>query len=243
MNIIKLDATASTNTYLKDLLSTTDLINFTVVSTENQYAGKGQRGAVWNAEVGTNLTFSVLVKDCVSTIEEIFCLNIVTALAVKSAIKKMLNVELDIKWPNDILAVNSKLGGILIENIFKADGKIVSIVGIGINVNQTVFNSLNKATSLAKLIGHQLDKDQLLVGVVEQLICYCHRLREGEESQLWEEYLCQLYRKGQPSVFELPSGKRFMGIIEGVSPYGHLEVRCEDDSLFTFGVKEVKLLY
>ncbi|MTG97991.1 biotin--[acetyl-CoA-carboxylase] ligase [Myroides albus] len=243
MNVIKLDATASTNTYLKDLLTSYDLDNFTVVSTENQFAGRGQRGEVWSSEVGSNLTFSVLVRDFLFEVEDVFCLNIIAALAVRSAVKKIFTLELDVKWPNDILSVNRKVGGILIENIFKAEGAITSIVGIGLNVNQVQFTDLIKATSLALLLGSQIDKDALMLKVVEELEMYCQRLQKGEKENLWQEYLDVLYRKGVPSAFELPTGKRFMGIIIGVSMYGFLQVKLEDDSVEEFGVKEIKLLY
>ena len=89
MNIIKLNATASTNTFLKELAIGTNLENLTVVTTQNQFQGKGQRGNGWQSEDGKNLTFSVFVKDFVSRHDDLFLLNIVVPLCVLKALKKI----------------------------------------------------------------------------------------------------------------------------------------------------------
>ena len=65
-----------------------------------------------------------------------FTLNIMVALSVVEALKLVSNLNFVIKWPNDILAENKKIGGILIENTFKNSGEVQSIIGIGLNVNQ-----------------------------------------------------------------------------------------------------------
>lgn len=162
MNIIKLDATASTNAYLRTMLTSFDLENFTTIVTENQFAGQGQRGSVWVSEAGSNLTFSVLMKSDSKAIQRIFDLNVMVALCVAITLKKITNLPFFIKWPNDILSVNKKISGILIENSIKANGEIHSIVGIGINVNQKQFPALSKASSLALLTGESWNKDSLL---------------------------------------------------------------------------------
>ncbi|MEY4037832.1 MAG: hypothetical protein RIR67_142, partial [Bacteroidota bacterium] len=169
MKLIKLDAIDSTNEFLKGLSNKEDLENFTVVTAENQTKGKGQMGAVWNSEVGKNLIMSVLVKDFLSEINEIFNLNIAVATAVITALKKQNIPNLSIKWPNDILSANKKIGGILIENSIKSDGTILSIVGLGLNVNQTNFEGLPKASSLAVVMEHELNKEELLSAIVTQL--------------------------------------------------------------------------
>ncbi|WP_010254819.1 biotin--[acetyl-CoA-carboxylase] ligase [Myroides injenensis] len=243
MNIIKLDATASTNTYLKELSTSCNLENFTVVIAEYQFQGRGQRGSVWEVKPGMNLTFSVLIRDFLQAADEVFDLNIVVALSVYSALKKMYNISFSIKWPNDILAVNKKIGGILIENILKAQGDVLSIVGIGLNVNQKEFGNNKQASSLSILLNKELDKEEIAMNILFELHLYCQRLKRGEKQQIWKEYFDALFRLDVASVFELPSGERFMGIIKGVSSFGQLQIQLEDDSIKEFGVKEVKLLY
>lgn len=243
MNIIKLDAIGSTNTYLKEILTHSNLENFTVVVTENQFQGKGQRGSVWKGEVGSSLTFSVLVKELLETPEHVFDLNILVALSVYSSLKKLYNLPFSIKWPNDILSYNKKIGGILIENIIKASGETLSIVGIGINANQENFDHLPQATSLFKLCGDKVNKDELMHSILESLTVYCQKYLASGSTFIWEEYHRSLYRINVPSVFELPSAIRFMGIILGVTKNGLLSVKKEDDSVALFDIKQVKLLY
>ncbi|MCC9041351.1 biotin--[acetyl-CoA-carboxylase] ligase [Myroides sp. M-43] len=243
MNIIKLDAIGSTNTYLKKILTESNLDNLTVVVAENQFHGKGQRGSVWESEVGSSLTFSVLVKDLLVSPERVFDLNILVALSVYSSLKNLLGLTFSVKWPNDIMSYNKKVGGILIENIIKANGETLSIVGIGINVNQQNLDDLPQATSLYRISGQKWDKDLLMHTILEYLDSYCQKYLTNGSSFVWEEYHKVLYRIGIPSVFELPSGVRFMGIIKGVNKHGMLEIQKEDDTIEIFDIKQVKMLY
>ena len=243
MNIIKLDATASTNTYLRELLTTCDLENFTVVVAENQFAGKGQRGGNWVSEAGSNLTFSVLLKSSPASIQGVFDLNIMIALAVLRSLKKMYDLPFFIKWPNDILSCSKKIGGILIENILKSHGEVWSIVGIGINVNQKNFPLLSKASSLSVLLEHPVDKETLLTALLQELKVGYQQMQQGDVTLLWQEYKDNLFRKDVVSTFELPQGQRFMGIIRDVTPYGNLVVEVEEGALKSFALKEVQLLY
>ncbi|WP_413512800.1 biotin--[acetyl-CoA-carboxylase] ligase [Myroides odoratus] len=243
MNIIKLDATASTNTYLRQMLTTCDLENFTTIVTENQFAGKGQRGENWISEAGSNLTFSVLLKNKPHTIQSIFDLNIMVALCVARTLKKILNLPFFIKWPNDILSYNKKICGILIENVIKASGEVVSIVGIGVNVNQQMFTQMSKASSLAVLTGEIWDKDVLLQEFLKELTLGYEALCQGETPALWKGFKELLYRKNVVSVFELPEGQRFNGIIRDVTANGKLVVETEEQKRLEFALKEVRLLY
>src|SRR3970282_291011 len=144
-----LDAIDSTNEFLKGLSNGQLLENFTVVTAENQTKGKGQMGSVWDSEVGKNLTMSVFIKDSLSDVNQIFKLNVGVVLAVVQALETFNIPNLMVKWPNDIMSYNFKIGGILIENSIKSDGTVHSIVGLGINVNQVNFENLPKASSLA----------------------------------------------------------------------------------------------
>ena len=169
MKLIKLDAIDSTNEFLKGLSNKQELENFTVVTAENQTKGKGQMGAVWASEAGKNLIMSVLVKGFLSDICEIYNLNIAVSLAVINVLETSKIPGLSIKWPNDILSYNKKIGGILIENSIKSDGKIISIVGLGLNVNQTNFENLPKASSLAVICNAQFDKEELLFSIMDKI--------------------------------------------------------------------------
>jgi BirA family biotin operon repressor/biotin-[acetyl-CoA-carboxylase] ligase len=242
MKLIKLNAIDSTNEFLKGLSNKEDLENFTVVTAENQTKGKGQMGAVWNSEVGKNLIMSVLVKDFLSEINEIFNLNIAVATAVITALKKQNIPNLSIKWPNDILSANKKIGGILIENSIKSDGTILSIVGLGLNVNQTNFEGLPKASSLAVVMEHELNKEELLSAIVTQLEANVEESKQNPTS-LRQQFVDLLFKKGEPMPFTNQKEEKFMGIIHGISPVGRLQVLLEDDSVAEFDIKEIQMLY
>ncbi|MNQ07905.1 Bifunctional ligase/repressor BirA [compost metagenome] len=242
MKLIKLDAIDSTNEFLKGLSNKEELENFTVVTTENQTKGKGQMGSVWNSEVGKNLIMSVLVKDYLFDINQIFNLNIAVSLAVIDTLETMNIPDLSIKWPNDIMSYNKKIGGILIENSIKSEETIVSIVGLGLNVNQTNFENLPKASSLALLCNTYFNKEELLLMIIENLKKKLALWKQFSD-QFWREYTDKLFRKGVPMAFSNQNNQNFMGIIQGVSSIGKLQILLEDDSVAEFDVKEIAMLY
>ena len=166
MKLIKLDAIDSTNEFLKGLSNRQEIQNFTVVTAQTQLKGKGQMGSKWDSQSGKNLIMSVLVKDFLFDNETVFNLNVVISLAVIRSLKNYNIPELSVKWPNDIMSANKKIGGILIENSIKGDGTITSIVGLGLNVNQTEFENLPRASSLALICNANFDKEEILFSIV-----------------------------------------------------------------------------
>lgn len=242
MRRIKLDAIGSTNDFLKELSGSQTVENFTVVTAENQTKGKGQMGSVWNSEIGKNLIVSVLVRDFVFETPYIFHLNIAFSVAVLQALQSLEVPQMSIKWPNDILSGNKKIGGILIENSFKSDGTIISVAGLGLNVNQTHFENLPKASSLALVCNTIFDKEEILTAIIAN---FETNVKEWPEQihLLWEIYQNSLFKKGNPMPFEHQNGQQFMGIIQGVSQQGKLQVLLENDSVEEFSVKEISMLY
>jgi BirA family biotin operon repressor/biotin-[acetyl-CoA-carboxylase] ligase len=242
MQLIKLDAIDSTNDFLKGLASNQILENFTVVTAENQTKGKGQMGAIWNSEPGKNLIMSVLVTNFVVDINQLFDINIVVSVSVIQVLQDLNIPELSIKWPNDIMSYNKKIGGILIENSIKSDGSINSIVGLGLNVNQINFENLPKASSLAVICNTTFDKEEILLKIVENLEQNVE-LWFHNSDYFWSFFANKLFKKGIPMPFEDQNKQNFMGIIQGVSPIGKLEILLEDDSISEFDIKEILMLY
>jgi BirA family biotin operon repressor/biotin-[acetyl-CoA-carboxylase] ligase len=242
MKLIKLDAIDSTNEFLKGLSNKEELENFTVVTAENQTKGKGQMGSIWNTEAGKNLIMSVLVRDYLFDINQIFNLNIAVSLAVIDTLEVMNIPDLSIKWPNDIMSYNKKIGGILIENSIRSEETIVSIVGLGLNVNQTIFENLPKASSLALLCNTYFNKEELLLMIIENLKKKLE-LWSQFSGRFWREYTDKLFRKGIPMAFSNQNDQNFMGIIQGVSSIGKLQILLEDDSVAEFDIKEITMLY
>ncbi len=242
MNIIKLNATNSTNDYLKDLMRKQFVDNFTIVIANNQEKGRGQRDAEWFSESGKNLTFSILIRDLIMSPTELFSLNIAVALSVFEALNLLTRKNIAVKWPNDIMADNRKIAGILIENAIQQNGEIYSVIGIGLNVNQINFNSAKKITSLKLIENVDFNLDKVLNLVVENLKQNISLIRSNEKV-LWNKYLENLFKKEIPTTFEDENQEKFMGIIKGVSSIGQLQVLLEDDSIKNYGVKEIKMLY
>jgi len=242
MRLIKLDAIDSTNDFLKRLSGSENVENFTVVTAENQTRGKGQMGNVWNSETGKNLIMSVLVKNFVSDAGSIFNLNIAFSVAVIESLKSVSIPQLSIKWPNDILSGNKKIGGILIESIFKSDAQIQSILGLGLNVNQTNFENLPKASSLALVCKVDFDKMLLLDLIAKNLQNKIENWTNSSDFYRLEYERC-LFKIGVAMAFQSPDGTPFMGIIMGVSPDGKLLVQLENNGISDFGIKEIQLLY
>ncbi|WP_374172391.1 biotin--[acetyl-CoA-carboxylase] ligase [Flavobacterium tructae] len=242
MKLIKLDAIDSTNDFLKSLSSQDELENFTVVTAENQTKGKGQMGAKWQSEVGKNLIMSVLVRDFVFNNEHVFNLSLIVSLSVIEVLKSLNIPDLSIKWPNDIMSYNKKIGGILIENTLKSDGRIVSVVGLGLNVNQTNFDELPNASSLAVISGSSFEKELLPYLIVEKMKEMIG-VWEVNSKNLWSVYFNSLFRKGVPMPFKNLENQNFMGIIQGVSPVGRIQILLEDDSVSEFDIKEIQMLY
>lgn len=243
MRIIKLNAIDSTNSFLRQL-STEELVDdFTVVVTEHQSNGRGQMGTQWESQNGKNLMFSVFKDVSGLDIASHFYLSMAVSLGVFEALKTFQISGLKIKWPNDILSEQQKLCGVLIENVIKQNQLQSSIIGIGINVNQTIFENLPNAASMQLISGKHFDRDQVLHEVLEQLKYYFSLLDSKSYDVLKHAYEINLFRKDKPSTFKDKEGDLFSGYIKGVSDSGHLNVLVEDDIMKSFDLKDVQLLF
>lgn len=243
MRIIKLDATNSTNSYLRALISQEKVDDFTVVSTKDQTNGRGQMGTVWESKTSENLTFSVFKDVSSLSMEQGFYISMVAALAVLKTLKELSLPKVSVKWPNDILSENKKISGILIENVIKQSQLQASIIGIGLNVNQTDFENLPGASSLKSISGKVFVLDEVLVAIVLNLKYYFGMLEAGNFKSLKKTYEANLFRKNKPSTFKNAEGVMFSGFIMGVSNEGKLQVLLEDEIIKTFDLKEISLLY
>ena len=243
MEIIKLNATNSTNTYLKNLLKEKQVKDLSCIWALSQTQGRGQQGAKWISEPGKNLTFSVLKKFENLPSEYHFLLNMEVSLAIFRALKKLYIPDLAVKWANDILSSKKKICGILIENTLHKEQISASIIGIGVNVNQVFFNDLPNVSSLQKIMGHPFDLEEVLLLICQELEVSLKSLSPTRFETMLDEYHTYLFRKDKPSTFEYPNGERFMGYIRGVSHNGQLQVEQEDALMSSFSLKEIKLLY
>lgn len=240
MNLIKLNATESTNSFLKDLSRKSTLDNFTVVWANEQYNGRGQMASSWISELGKNLTFSVLVRFEDLDLIHSFYVSKIVSISVFECVKTFLDCSLSIKWPNDIMAAGSKLAGILIENSVKKTKVAQSIVGIGLNVNQISFEDLPNATSFKKISKKEFQLESILNSFMKRLEKNVDLLRNMKLDEIDNIYFKSLYKMNQPSMFNDDEGNLFMGKIIGVSKLGKLQIELENGSVSEFDLKEVK---
>ena len=243
MHIIKLDATDSTSAFLKRLSTTELLEDYTIVMAKTQTMGRGQMGTVWESETAKNLMFSVFKDVSYVPVEKQFFISMVTAIAIYKALKKLMLPKVQIKWPNDILSENKKVCGVLIENIVTQSGLRDSILGIGVNVNQSDFKDLPRASSIVNKVGRLYEIDEVLhLILIELKECFTW-LECGQYKMIQEEYESALFKKNKPSTFLDAKGSMFVGFIVGVSDFGNLKVLLEDEIIKEFDLKELTLLY
>ncbi|WGD35201.1 biotin--[acetyl-CoA-carboxylase] ligase [Olleya sp. YS] len=241
MRIIKLNATDSTNRFLRNLSLESPVKDFTVIVTDDQTQGRGQMGTSWQSQPFKNLTFSVYKRFKGLLPEQQFDISMVVSLAIIKALAILNIPKLSVKWPNDILSDNQKICGVLIENVIKQNHIESSIIGIGLNVNQLQFNNHPKASSLKQLTGITYNLDDVLQLILKQLQVEFKNFTK-DNVLLKTTYESYLFRKEKPSTFRSAEGL-FSGIIKGVSNEGLLEVLIEDQVLKTFDLKTVTLLY
>ena len=240
-HIIRLQRVNSTNNYANTQLVGNELAEGTVFLAYEQSSGRGQVKNIWESEPGKNLTFSIVVFPEFLDIRRQFMLSKAVTLGICKALSKYVN-NLRIKWPNDIYAGNQKLGGILIENSIMYSSIKSSVIGIGINVNQTVFLSdAPNPVSLKMLTNEQLDCEVVLSELLSGIDFYYSLLKGGEEDLIDKEFISLLYHFTENHWFQ--AGKEtFEGEIIGVNDIGQLLIMKENAEVHSFHFKEVEFL-
>lgn len=208
----------------------------TVVITDNQMAGRGQRGNTWESEPWRNLTFSIILKPTFLHPKDQFALNMAVSLGLYDYLIAQ-TADAKIKWPNDMMLGNKKTCGILIENQVSGRQIQSTIVGIGLNVNQLRFD-VPTATSLAINRGHEFDLNRVLPELLERIEARYLQLRTG--MNLRTEYIEALYGRGERRKFKT-GDKIFEGVISGIDAAGLLEVEIDSGKRY-FDLKQVQLV-
>jgi len=229
----------STNEIASVLLADKKQLNGTVIYTDYQSKGKGQRGNFWESKDGENILISIILETKFVAPSDFFDLTIITSLAIHDLLKDYLKGDIKIKWPNDLMYRNKKIGGILIENYIKQNEIAWCIVGIGLNINQKEFHE-KKAISLAKICGQSFDREELIGLLLQKVEAKYFQLQKGKINSLRKEYLTSLYWKNEIHVFQ-SNGTYFNGRIIDVEISGKLKIEMEEgERLFDF--KDVKFI-
>lgn len=239
----------------------------TLIVADQQTAGRGRRGRVWESPAGANIYFSLLLKPELSA-EKASMLTLVMALAVWKGVETYIKdrrerswsddlfpentahteprtevLQLGIKWPNDIVIGGKKLCGILTEA--KMSGSCLEhiVIGVGINVGKQEFAEelVDKATSLERECGYTPDKAALIACIMEHFEGYYEQfLQKGNLAGIMVQYNdCLLNRDKQVRVLD-PQGE-FTGVAKGINETGELLVECADGNVTAVYAGEVSV--
>lgn len=243
MDIVKLDAISSTNLILKEYIKEKKAKHQTVITAEYQTKGRGQMHTQWESEHSKNLLFSMFLVFDNYLISDQFYLTCAVSLGIYKVISRYKIKGLSVKWPNDIMAGDQKIAGILIENTLVQDHIKNAIIGVGLNVNQVLFpNYVPNAVSMKNLSGQEFDREILLKELLDSIVFYIDKLNAKEYSFLKHTYEEVMYKKGETILFEDLKGKTFPAKILGVSRQGKLLLEEEDIHLKLYDFKEIKFL-
>lgn len=212
----------------------------TIVITDEQTKGRGQRGTEWSSGVSQNLTFSVIVTPKFLSITDQFLLSQTFALAVNAYLLK-LQLDAKIKWPNDVMIGNRKVCGMLVENTIQGRSIGSSVIGIGLNING-ISNGI-RATSVGLALGSQLSLQEEFARLVPFLDAYYLRLRSGSYDALKSEYLSQLLALNEARYFRFSDGIA-QATITGIDAFGKLLVRVVGESVTrNLDIKEMEWIW
>jgi len=217
-----------------------DYDNLSVIAAVNQTDGRGQRGNRWLSGPGENLTFSLLLKPQQLPARESMSVICLSTLVIRDCLREE-GISAVIKWPNDIYVGSRKICGMLVENGFEDSGLSWSVVGIGLNLNQTEFpGELVNPTSVKRLTGRTTDPAAFLESICRGFEPLLPELETPEgRGRLRKAYAEDLFQKDRSSTYRnLVTGEIFTGIIRGITAEGLLRMETEGTER-TFGFKEV----
>jgi BirA family transcriptional regulator, biotin operon repressor / biotin---[acetyl-CoA-carboxylase] ligase len=218
------DEVASTNAAVADRFRAGEHEGL-VIAAEHQTAGRGRLGREWVTPARSSLTVSFLLVPQQVSAERWPWLPLVTGVAAAAAVRRVTGVQVSLKWPNDVLADDHKLGGILLERV-ERDGSAAAVVGVGINCDQSVEElPVPEATSLAIVTGGAVDRSALLAALVEELETRYDGWVAG--SDLRPDYLELCTTIGQQVKVAVPGGE-VVGEAVDVDESGRLVVRTAD---------------
>ncbi|MDE5707076.1 MAG: biotin--[acetyl-CoA-carboxylase] ligase [Alistipes sp.] len=213
-----------------------------IVWAERQTAGRGQRGHSWSSAEGFNLTFSLVWEPRFLKVAEQFLLSQAVALALTDLMAEE-GIDARIKWTNDIYAGDRKAVGMLIENDLAGDRLARTIVGIGVNVNQTEFDpSLPNPCSMRQLTGREYDRRELLERLAGLLDARYRQLERGDRQTLREAYRRRLYRLDERHAYRYPDGRTVQAVLRDVRPTGELLLELPDGRTEGYLFREIEFV-
>ena len=218
-----------------------------LVVTDDQTGGRGRGSRTWSCPPGSNIAMSLILRPALA-LPQVPALTLVAGLAVSQGIADLLPAEWQdqilIKWPNDVVIRKRKICGILTETQLRPDGSVdACIVGIGINVRQTMFPE-----ELREIAGSILSQTGIRVGRSALIASFSGRMEEYYETfaaarsfaPLIDRYEKRLINRDAPIRVLDPAGE-WEGMAQGVDESGALIVTAQDGTLHRIGAGEVSV--
>jgi|TARA_B110001469_G_C9635181_1_gene318341 BirA family biotin operon repressor/biotin-[acetyl-CoA-carboxylase] ligase len=239
-SVIWLDSIDSTNEEMKRRLKhQNSLKNFDAIVANFQTNGKGQREAKWESDYGKNLTFSFYFQPNNLYVMDAFKLNQAVSILISDYLKNLGVKGVQIKWPNDIMVNHKKVCGILIENTLLKNELLHTIIGVGLNVNQSTILSNNNSTS----ISNEMQELFYIKIVAEELIDYLYKVQDFIDRPvlLNNRYLDLLLGLNEIRKYSI-DGKEIFGEIIGINTAGKLRVLIDQKEQL-FEQKKLRFLF
>lgn len=229
-NLIELGSIPSTNDYAILLCDRNKVDEGTFIWTQHQTKGRGQRGNSWESKQNEGLSFSIVYYPNSLALDKLNFLSIAAAVASRAFLAGLLpESEVQIKWPNDLVVNQKKIGGILVENSLQGNRIQRSIFGVGININQARFpEGLAEAISLFQLKQKKTDIKALVSNSLfeifeEKYIC----VRDGRFASLLDEYRKHLWGKGK-SINLIHGSEAISAILLDIEEDGSLKINIQE---------------
>jgi BirA family biotin operon repressor/biotin-[acetyl-CoA-carboxylase] ligase len=244
MQILKFDQLASTNNHAKALIQEGKAKDGQIIYAVEQTAGRGQNTGTWESEAGKNLTFSLIIEPQNIEPKNQFIISQAVSVGIMKYLRFLVDDELiHIKWPNDIYVGMKKIAGILIEHSIQGNQILYSVIGVGLNVNQTEFSeNVANPTSLSLLTKEEYDIETELDEITTSIALTLEflQLDDGRDTRI--EYLNHLLFLDEEREYEV-RGEKIIGKIIGVNGYGLLQIQTKNGVILECDLKEVVYLF
>lgn len=229
-NFIFCDEINSTN----ERLLTDEVItqHGTVLLAENQFVGRGRLGRKWISEKNMSLTFSILLTENIEP-KNLNHINLGISLAVAKSLKNLYQLDVSLKWPNDVLISNRKVSGILLESVTKGEKIDRVVVGVGINVNQPTFEGklLIPPTSVRREFGKPVKRERLISEVLNEFEIILEQIEKDPNAVLdsWRSKCDWIGER----VMIINGNEELFGLFENIDSDGFLLLQQKD------GIKKI----
>ena len=220
------DSVGSTNDVVREFLLADDSRGVAALA-EEQTQGRGRLGRSWHSPAGANLYLSLGWRFH-GPVERLSGLSLAIGAMLAEAIARDLEVDLALKWPNDLYYGERKLGGVLVELLGEQNGAIPVVAGIGLNVNMPLEDteSIQRPwTDLATARGSQVDRNSLAAQLISQLASGLTDIARGDMGSWLEQWRQRDFLRGRQVLVE--GSPTVAGKVMGVDQYGALLVNTE----------------